>query len=536
MYKVVLVDDDVFVIQFLKKMIPWQDYGFEIAAHFQDSSLAYKYLQENSYDVLITDIGMPKMTGIELIEQLKKSNSNSYNIILSCHDEFHFAQKAIKIGVYDYILKETMEEIDIIALLERLKQKFDQERYTSNKHLNITTFLEKNNIKSNVIEKLMKEQNMEKADWWKEQEHLLGMDLSHEHYTPVLCFIDHYQKAITEFENETLLQYRVNNLIDEVLTKVRQKVQIFYLKDTFLILIPLNRNKTMDINQFIELMIKEMHRKIRTILNISITSFIGEQNVKHQQLIENIQLLLKNKDQRFYYQHGSIQYFRPISYISDSIFHDYVQISQKLKELILKDKKDQIVESLYQQLTNIKEKKYSPAVIKDWANKLIFDIKLCISALKHFETQSNTSTDHFIQDVETFEHLECVLEELCGQFLEQVKSINLTTRNKDVLKAQKYVQTHLSEKISLKEVADHLHLNASYFSRMFKKEMGEGFIEYVTRMKMEKAIELLDHSVKSVEQIAFELGFESKSYFLKTFKKNYGFSPKSYKYKDKESI
>ncbi|MCH6265950.1 helix-turn-helix transcriptional regulator [Bacillus sp. FJAT-50051] len=66
--------------------------------------------------------------------------------------------------------------------------------------------------------------------------------------------------------------------------------------------------------------------------------------------------------------------------------------------------------------------------------------------------------------------------------------------------------------------------------------MGEGFIEYVTRMKMEKAIELLDHSVKSVEQIAFELGFESKSYFLKTFKNNYGFSPKSYKYKDKESI
>uniref|UniRef100_A0A942SWX8 Helix-turn-helix transcriptional regulator n=2 Tax=Neobacillus citreus TaxID=2833578 RepID=A0A942SWX8_9BACI len=113
---------------------------------------------------------------------------------------------------------------------------------------------------------------------------------------------------------------------------------------------------------------------------------------------------------------------------------------------------------------------------------------------------------------------------------------NSNPDNKDVLKAQKYVQTHLSEKISLKEVADHLHLNASYFSRMFKKEMGEGFIEYVTRMKMEKAIELLDHSVKSVEQIAFELGFESKSYFLKTFKNNYGFSPKSYKYKDKESI
>ncbi|WP_423801389.1 response regulator transcription factor [Neobacillus sp. SAB-20_R2A] len=531
MYGVVLVDDDVIVIEFLKKMIPWQDYGFEVVAHFQDSSLAYVYMQENSYDVLITDIGMPKLTGIELIEHLKKSNSNSYHVILSCHDEFRFAQQALKLEVYDYILKETMEEMNIIALLERLKKKLDQERHTSNQHLKVTTFLERNNIKSKFIANLMKEQNLVETDWWEEHEQLLGMDFTHEHYTPILCFIDQYQKVINHFENESLLQFNVNNVVEEVLTKA-QKVQTFYLKGVFLILIPLNRNKTMDTNQFIELMIKEMHRKIGTILNISITSFIGEQNVKHQQLIENIQLLLKNKDQRFYYQHGSILYFRPISYTSDSIFHDYVQISQKLKELILKDKKDQIVESLYHQLNNIKEKKYSPAVIKDWANKLIFDIKLCISALKHFETQSNTSTDHFIQDVETFEHLECVLEELCGQFLEQVKSINLTTRNKDVLKAQKYVQTHLSEKISLKEVADHLHLNASYFSRMFKKEMGEGFIEYVTRVKMEKAIELLDHSVKSVEQIAFELGFESKSYFLKTFKKNYGFSPKSYKYKD----
>jgi two-component system, response regulator YesN len=114
--------------------------------------------------------------------------------------------------------------------------------------------------------------------------------------------------------------------------------------------------------------------------------------------------------------------------------------------------------------------------------------------------------------------------------------LELTSRNEDVLKAQEYVKKHIGEKISLTEVAAHLHLNSSYFSRMYKKETGEGFVEYVTRVKMEKALELLDQSIKSVEQIAYELGFESKSYFLKTFKRFYGVSPKSYKHKDNVSV
>lgn len=253
MYDVVLVDDDVIVIEFLKKVIPWQDYGFQVVANFQGSSDALIFMLENPYDVLITDIGMPKLNGIELIEKLKSSKINSYNVILSCHEEFTFAQQAIKLEAYDYILKESMEESNIIDLLDRLKNKIDQERFSSNQHLKVTQFLEMN------------------------------------------------------------------------------------------------------------------------------------------------------------------------------------------------------------------------------------------------------------------------------------------TRNEDVIKAQKYVQKHLGEKISLTEVAEHLHLNSSYFSRMYKKETGEGFIEYVTRVKMEKALELLDQSVKTVEQIAYELGFESKSYFLKTFKRFYGLSPKSFKYKNRLS-
>ncbi|MEH7238627.1 response regulator transcription factor [Bacillus sp. JJ1562] len=536
MYEVVLVDDDVIVIEFLKRFIPWEDYGFKVVGHFQDSSLALAYLTKNAYDVLITDIGMPKLNGIELIEQLKESKINSPNIILSCHDEFHYAQQALKLEVYDYILKETMEESNIIALLERLKEKLDQEHFTNNQHLIMTHFLEKNHLtlKSKFIEKLMKEQNVEKTVWFKEQEELLGMDFSIEQYTPVLCFIDQYQDTIQYYENETLLQFGLNNLLEEVLVEMLPEVQIFFMQGEFFMLF--QTNKTMDKQRTIESIIKEIHNKIRTLLKISITSCLGEQNVQGQELIENMRVLLNAKEHRLYYQYDSIQYYRPVLYTSDSIFKDYIEVSQKIKELILKDEKAQLVAFLSEQLNLKREKNYSPQVIKDWVMKLITDVKLYVNALKYFEAQSNEKIAAAIQDVETFEHLESVLEDIFNSLRKQIQSINLTTRNEDILKAQKYVQIHLSEKISLTDVAEHLHLNPSYFSRMYKKETGEGFVEYVTKMKMVKAMELLDHSTKSVVDIAFELGFESKSYFLKTFKKYYGLSPMSYRFKDKETV
>lgn len=536
MYEVVLVDDDVIVIEFLKRFIPWDEYGFQVIAHFQDSNLALAYLKENAFDVLITDIGMPKLNGIELIEQLKESKINSYNIILSCHGEFHYAQQALKLEVYDYILKETMEESNIISILERLKKKLDQELYTNNQHQIMTHFLEKNNLtlKSKFIEKLMKEQHIEKTVWFKEQENLLGVDFSHQQYTPVLCFIDQYQDAIKHYENETSLQFGINNVLEEALTKVQPEVQIFFVQGEFFMLFQCD--KMIDSQSIFESLLKELHHAIRTFLKISITSVIGEQNVKGQELIENMRLLLNAKEHRLYYQYDSIQYFHPVPYTCDSIFQDYVEISQKIKELVLQDKNDSLIECIAQQLTQIKEKNYSPGTIKNWVIKLIYDVKLSLNALQHFEGQLTEITDHDIQDVETFEHLETVLVDIFDKMIEQTQTINLTSRNEDILKAQKYVQIHLGDKISLSEVADHLHLNPSYFSRMYKKETGEGFVEYVTKMKMAKAVELLDHSVKSVEQIAFELGFESKSYFLKTFKKFYGLSPKSYRFKDQETV
>ncbi|UOQ83419.1 helix-turn-helix transcriptional regulator [Gracilibacillus salinarum] len=250
-----------------------------------------------------------------------------------------------------------------------------------------------------------------------------------------------------------------------------------------------------------------------------------------------MRLLLNNKDERFYYPHTSIQTFHPASYSQETLFTNYVVFIKQLKDHILMEKQDPLMQLLSDEFEAIKDKKYAPAMVKDWAMKAILDMNISLNALRGFKADSlDTMTEYIMYKVETIEHLEKVMKTIFNQFIEQVKELDVTQKNEDIVKVQKYVQTHLDKKLSLTAAAEHLHLNASYFSRMFKQETGEGFIEYVTRLKMEKALELVDHTTKSTEEIAYALGFETKSYFLKLFKKHHGFSPKDYRYREEARL
>jgi two-component system response regulator YesN len=162
--------------------------------------------------------------------------------------------------------------------------------------------------------------------------------------------------------------------------------------------------------------------------------------------------------------------------------------------------------------------------------KIFLDIKLKFNSMQNFEsTYSVSVSDHIITNVETIYQLEEELVSLFKSFIRSMNEINELPKRNEILKAQKYVLMNLNKKITLSDVAEHLHLNPSYFSRLYKKNTNENFIDYVTKSKMERAKELIDQSNESIEKISEMLGFECKSYFIKTFKKYYGVTPKDYK-------
>ena len=123
MKQALLVDDDYLVRSYLKMLPSWEKAGFVIAADVRDGEEALECLKKEEFDLIVTDIAMPLMDGIELIREIRKTDRNIYIIVLSCHDEFEYVKKAMKEGADEYVLKNTLNEETLYQLLTETEDK-----------------------------------------------------------------------------------------------------------------------------------------------------------------------------------------------------------------------------------------------------------------------------------------------------------------------------------------------------------------------------------------------------------------------------
>src|SRR5690554_2219629 len=136
MYKLVIVDDEDEIRQALSNYIPWSEMGFEFVNSFSNGKDAYNYFKEHEIDVLLCDIKMPVMSGIELAEKIHKENLDCKIVFLSAHKEFDYARKALAYGFEDYLLKPTKYQ-ELLAVFEKVKAKMNKKKQDEIKEENI---------------------------------------------------------------------------------------------------------------------------------------------------------------------------------------------------------------------------------------------------------------------------------------------------------------------------------------------------------------------------------------------------------------
>lgn len=159
MYKVIIADDQMPVLEYLQAKLPWQELGLELLAACSDGEEALHACKKLPPDILITDIGMPIMNGLQLIEEARKLNPGLKTVILSCHEEFHFAQQAVKLNVNDYILKETMRIEQLVDILSQLITQLHKETTIQNDHqkLQAVVSLGLSSLKSTFLQSLIEQ-------------------------------------------------------------------------------------------------------------------------------------------------------------------------------------------------------------------------------------------------------------------------------------------------------------------------------------------------------------------------------------------
>lgn len=533
MIKVILVDDDYLVTEFLKSMIPWEVLGYKVIGSFQDGSQALPFIEQYHPDVIITDIGMPIMNGIQLIKKSKDMEYKFYSVFLTCHDDFNYAQQAIKLNSFDYILKESMEVESIITLLQKLKEEIINKKEMHLKIDNIKKIAEKENqvlLKNKMLEILL-ENNDNISSWITKHKKDLGLDLDIENCIPILCFIDHYIEIKKNPGLMNIINFQIDYAISQTFLGYGKALCVFLNEAMFLILyFPLQNQESISYLLDIKNLLPKFNKIIQKNININVTSIINGVCKFPNDMTKQLNVLINNgPSQRFYMDHGSTTEFKCSDYKYRKNISNYMEVIQEFETLVLKNDSQGIEKRLKDWTLSMIEHKYSPKEIKDLAINIVLNITLLLNTFQaSYLNYPQFITGNIIR-AETIKQLEDILLEIFRTTMHRIHSNKQLTYRNEIIQAQKYVLMNLDKKITLGEVADHLHFNPSYFSRLYKKSTNENFIDYVNETKMTKAKILIDKTNESIEKIAENLGFEDKSYFLKMFKKYYGVAPRYYK-------
>ncbi|MDZ4991862.1 response regulator [Clostridium perfringens] len=498
MYKVMLADDENLILQGLENIIDWEELGLEVVNKASNGQEAIDRFNENPVDIVVTDINMPQVTGLELLKELKKINSDVKFIILSGYDDFSYAKKAIELGVENYILKPIDEE-ELEKTLRNTISKINQEKEDNKSSLS----------KHNLLIKLIKGKLAEVEIY--ENKESFYIDLDSRMYS--LCIIN----TRSRYGNEEML----HNIVDVIKENTQNNFEIIYTLDEELILI----------NSWDEFLNKEAIKKYYNILKERIINEYGiDVFLSVGEPIENL-----HKISESYKEANNLKkYVLTLGYNKCITIEDVKDINEqnvnlsgvldKLnKRIIAKDidEAEKIIEE------TVEDKNLTPRNIYDLAVKILFLLDKVVEEFKVEKQYSGNSLGEEIVALCSEDTRENIKTLLCSEVREVIELMHPTTIKYSPVIQQiiSYVNENYYEEVSLKTLAQKYHINTSYLGQIFTKEVGCSFSEYLNRTKNMKAKELILNTNMKINDIAKKVGYLDTSYFYRKFKKYYGVCP-----------
>lgn len=522
MFTTIIVDDDFLVRSYLKQLRAWEKAGFEITADVRDGEEALNAVEELQPDVVVTDISMPLMDGIELIRQLRQGRQNPYIIVLSCHDDFEYVKEAMRLGANEYVLKNTLNEETLYDMLKKAAQQMEGMQKQARKEDQTQRLIKMgsqslkfhyfNGILAGSLTGERKEEKRIEA----------GITGKYVNSAVISTFIPGWAGLRGEHPALELEQYSqgfLQRLIErlELLPGPESRyVEVVYLGEgvfcCFLDMSDIRRTSLM--KQRLTSAASACFQCCQDetfsfAVGVSSICF-GEEGIRqaYQQAREMMKLS--------FYEDGEILYYdgQPVS--SGELPISAEQLLNQIQELAEGRRYDEM-ESAFEQ------------VVKDFRGALT-DAHLVIHWLKDVNQKLGVEKNpEFYGSIVSANQL----LDVCREYRMLLASENRKEVPKGVSAVIRrvidYLHLHYKEQIGLTEAAEEVSLNSAYLSYLFKQEMGIGFSNYLLDIRIESAKVLLENTNYKIKDVAAEAGFNDYHYFSKAFKKQTGHSPADYR-------
>lgn len=533
MIKIFLVEDEVVIRNAIKNSIDWEKEGYEFVGEAGDGELAYPKIMKEKPDILITDIRMPFMDGLELSKIVKKELPEIKILILSGFNDFEYAKEAIRIGVTDYLLKP----ISSAKLLEALagvakeiekeqEEKALREQYQKEMRENVEQ------EKFLFFTKLITGQvGMSDAIVCGKQ---YGMNLSAQAYTILLFKV---AMNLKQYESEEEAE-NVFAQIDRVEQNVEQIYSFWRGAEGWAFLI-LGEDES-DIQQRCERLKEYLEELMKNYPKVEYFGGLGT-------IVSRLRMLPES------YQNANIVFSNRFACESRQImdvntWREYqekgkldaqnLDIMGKNREMIehfltngTQEEIDSFLDVYFQE--NPKE------TLKSEIMRQYITIDSYIAANAFMEKigveesnrqEEGKKLEESLQKIVSASGVRNYMKEIIQRVLEH-RDMASGQRYSDIMEtAKKYIaEQYMAESISLNTVSAKVNMSPSYFSAVFSRAVGKTFVEYLTETRMNKAKELLMCSPMKTSEIGFEVGYKDPHYFSYIFKKTQGCSPKEYK-------
>ncbi|KKI91927.1 AraC family transcriptional regulator [Bacillus sp. SA1-12] len=509
MYKVLLVDDERIILEGISNIIDWESIGTELIGTARNGLEAYDKIMSLLPDIVICDIKMPGLNGLELVKRISKEKPETKFIILSGFSEFDYAKQAMEYGVKHYLLKPCNENSIVEALcniIEELKTEEKKERFL----IDIKTRFEQ--IQPYVKKQLLKEFITSKIDGnrgIKFYEDLFQINFDEEKIRLILFHLEgdfHYEHMfVIENLGEDLFAPSILS------TNIGEHVLFLVHEENFASL---------------QTRIEQLRDLFYEIYQMDMTVAVSEKDSITQ--ARRLYLdALECLNHRFYLGEGSIISKNDIHQEKQPYHFDYD--GQNLCLLIKSGNWEKVQEEISSFFTILTERKSSTSLTRSYVMKL-FLIMIQNTDSKDIEVYMEKMSS--LMDMDTIQQMkeffERTAQEITQDHYERHKSNHSAVINKMIELVHEYLG---NTELSLKWVANKVYMNADYLGKLFKQETGEKFSSYVTQIRINKAIEQIEQmdDVK-VFTIAEMIGYgDNPQYFSQVFKKYTGYSPSEYK-------
>lgn len=539
--KVFLVEDEMVIRRGIKNSIDWEKEGYIFCGEASDGELAYPMIIKEKPDILITDIRMPFMDGLELCKLVKKELPNIKILILSGYDEFDYAKEAIRLGVTEYLLKP----ISSGKLLEALNGVSESIRREKEDKDLVRKYMEEMRENTEHEKQKFFEQmiagNLSMADAL-ETGKKYEMNLSAGMYNLLLFRFTLGEENRKSGELLGEAEYAIEKLTErlEYVFEFRRGVEGW----AFLLM----ADNEEQMSERVKELSKDLEEIMKNYSTIAYFGGIGQPVARLRELEESFREAERALAARFTMELNRIisvedirmaQNVDTLDDIEITSFGEIEKTRTMLEKFLNNGAEDEIDEFVDVYINELPEENLKSVLMRQY---IIMDAYIVMMSfcekIEGIEGEMQAQSEELKNSMKTIQTLE-EIKNYIRMLLKKIIGVRDTIsgrRYSDIIEIAKdqIRKTYMSDEISLNTIAAEVGMSPSYFSSIFSKEMGKTFVEYLTEIRMDRAKELLMCSSMKTSEIGYEVGYKDPHYFSYIFKKTQNCTPKEFRARGKE--